>query len=105
MAHALSGKKPSHKASVVCARFDPLSGRVVASCSLDGSCLITSCYVEDLDKITSGPFGNVITFGETLMKIDRNGWMNGIAFSPDCKTLCYVSHDCEISFEDVSQLG
>ena len=39
------------------------------------------------------------------MTINRNGWMNGIAFSPDCNTLCYVSHDCEISFEDISQLG
>jgi hypothetical protein len=54
------------------------------------------------DKHTKGPFGKVDTFGETLMSITRNGWINGIAFSPDCKTLCYVSHDCEISFEDIS---
>ena len=102
VAHPLDEKKPTHKASVVCARFDPLSGRVIASCSLDGNCLISSCYLVELDKISNGPFGNVTTFGETLMKIDRNGWMNGLAFSTDCNTLCYVSHDCEISFEDVS---
>jgi hypothetical protein len=40
-----------HKASVVCARFDPLSGRVIASCSLDGRVLISSCYLKELDKI------------------------------------------------------
>lgn len=36
VAHPLT-KKPLHKASVVCVRFDPGSGRVVASASLDGS--------------------------------------------------------------------
>ena len=46
VAHALDEKKPTHKASVVCARFDPLSGRVVASCSLDGNVIISSCYIE-----------------------------------------------------------
>lgn len=61
--------------------------------------------MEELDKIESGPFGQVKTFGDTLMQISRNGWINGIAFSPDCNTLCFVTHDCEISFEDVSQIG
>lgn len=37
VAHPVT-KKPKHAASVVCARFDPLAGRVVASCSLDGTC-------------------------------------------------------------------
>ena len=37
VAHPLNKKKAAHKASVVCVRFDPLSGRVVASASLDGS--------------------------------------------------------------------
>ena len=37
VAHAVTKKQPLHKASVVCVRFDPLSGRVVASASLDGS--------------------------------------------------------------------
>jgi hypothetical protein len=37
VAHPLNKKKAAHKASVVCVRFDPLSGRVVASSSLDGS--------------------------------------------------------------------
>lgn len=61
--------------------------------------------MKELDKNSNGPFGKVETFGETLMSITRNGWINGIAFSPDCKTLCYVSHDCEVSFEDVSSTG
>lgn len=37
VAHTLNKKKTIHKASVVCVRFDPLSGRVVASASLDGT--------------------------------------------------------------------
>jgi len=30
-------KKPPHKASVVCTKFDPQSSRVLASASLDGT--------------------------------------------------------------------
>lgn len=37
VAHPLSKKKAAHKASVVCVRFEPLSGKVVASASLDGT--------------------------------------------------------------------
>lgn len=37
VAHPINKSKPSHKDSVVCVRFDPLSGRVVASASLDGT--------------------------------------------------------------------
>jgi hypothetical protein len=43
VAHAIT-KKVVHKASVVCVRFDPLSSRVIASASLDGTCQITSAY-------------------------------------------------------------
>ena len=38
--------KPLHKASVMTVRFDPGSGRVVASASCDGSVVITSAYNE-----------------------------------------------------------
>ena len=51
VAPALDEERSIHKASVVCARFDPLSGRVIASCSLDGRVLISSCYLKELDKI------------------------------------------------------
>lgn len=34
----LGGKKAVHKSSVVSVRFDPLSGRVCASGSTDGTC-------------------------------------------------------------------
>jgi WD40 repeat protein len=49
VAHSIS-KKPMHKASVVCVKFDSMSGRAVASASLDGSVYITSSYYEDLDQ-------------------------------------------------------
>ncbi len=38
-------KKPIHKASVTAVKFAPLSGRVVASCSLDGSIALTSAHI------------------------------------------------------------
>ena len=46
VAHTVSkaSNKPIHKASAICANFDPLSSRVVLSSSLDGTVQITTCY-------------------------------------------------------------
>ena len=65
VAYGTKKEKPIHKASVICTRFDPQSGRVVASCSLDGTIQITSCYKEEIDASnTAGPFGSVTSYGE-----------------------------------------
>ena len=101
VAHPVS-KKPTHKASVVCVRFDPLSGRVVASASLDGTIQITSCYKQDLDNDSAGPFGSVTSHGDTLMSIQNNGWINSVSFNLSGTALCYVTQDCELNFADVS---
>lgn len=37
VAHSVVSKKPIHKASVTCVRFDPGSSRVICSASLDGT--------------------------------------------------------------------
>ena len=103
VAHPVNGKKPIHKASVTAVRFDPQSSRVVCSTSLDCTVQITSAYYEELDKGSSaGPYGNITSFGETLMTITSNGWINSLAFAPSSKNLCYVTHDCELNFVDVS---
>ena len=95
-------------------KFDSLSSRVVASASLDGTCQITSCYLKEVDNnqtitpfgnMGSGPFGNVDSFGETLLKVDCNGWINYCAFSPDCNTLAFCTQDCEVGFLNVSDAG
>jgi len=105
VAHPVS-KKPLHKASVVQVVFDSLSSRVVASCSLDGTCQITSCFEEELDKSsTSGPFGSVSSYGDTLLSVSCNGWINFVSFSPNCNTICYGTHDCELNFADVSDVA
>lgn len=106
VAHAANPKKPIHKASVVCVRFDPQSSRVVCSASLDGTVQITSAYYEDMDKASSaGPFGSVATFGENLLTITCNGWVNSVNFSPSSKTLCYLTQDCEVNFVEVSDVA
>jgi WD40 repeat protein len=87
------GKKPLHSSSVVCVRFDPLSGRVVASASTDGICQITTCYKEDTDAtLSSGPFGGVTTFGEVLISFTAIGWVNYVSFSPSGNNICYGSN-------------
>ena len=88
----LAGRKTLHKSSVVCVRLDPLSSRVVASASTDGSCYITTCYLKDIDNNnSSGPFANVTSYGETLISLKSIGWVNTVSFSPDTSLLCYAS--------------
>jgi len=54
---------------------------------------------------TQGPFGSVDSYGETLLSVTSNGWINSFAISPSSKTLCYVTHDCELNFVDLSEAG
>ena len=104
VAHPLK-KNPIHKASVICTRFDPLSGRVVASASLDGTILLTTCYREDADTDSAGPFGNITSFGESVLSLSSNGWINGLSFSPTNSHICYVTQDGELNFVDLSNVG
>jgi hypothetical protein len=85
VAHTVSksSNKPIHKASAICAKFDPLSSRAVISSSLDGTVVITSCYNKDLDTDSAGPFGGVTSYGEQLMSLSCNGWVNYVTFSPN----------------------
>jgi hypothetical protein len=45
----------------------------------------------------------VTSYGDTLHSINLNGWVNWISFSPDSKTVSFVTHDCELNFTDVSE--
>lgn len=47
----------------------------------------------------------VTSFGETLMSVSCNGWINFVAFSPSCNTICYGTQDCELNFADVKDVG
>ena len=91
--------KPLHKASVTAVRFDPLSGRVVASSSADGSVLITSAYKEELDTDGAGPFAGVVEEAGTVMfRLKTSVWNNTLSWSPSGATLAFASHDCEMHF-------
>lgn len=65
---SVTGDKPHHKGSVNGVRFDPGSGHVVASASVDGKVYITSCFDKDLDSASkaTGPFAAVNTEDEVL---------------------------------------
>lgn len=96
-------KKPSHKASVTAASFDRHSGRVVVSGALDGNVQITSVYQEEYDKdSTDGPFGGITSFGDTLININSNGWINFVSFSPSDNNICFGTHDCELNISDIT---
>lgn len=49
IATSLTDTKPLHDSPVTSVKFDPLSGRVVASSSTDGSVIVSSTYYEDMD--------------------------------------------------------
>ena len=105
VAHTVSksSNKPIHKASAICVKFDPPSSRVVLSSSLDGTVQITTCYNKELDKDSAGPFGGVTSYGEQLLSISCNGWVNYAAFSPNAANICFITHDCEVNFANVEQ--
>lgn len=88
--------KPLHDGTVVSVKFDPLSGRVVASASVDGTVCISSAFDPDLDaSSTAGPFGQVNTnykeSQETIFKFKCSEWVNTVSFSPSGNTICYSS--------------
>ena len=95
--------KPLHKASVMTVRFDPGSGRALASASADGTVVITSAYKPEIDDQDpgSGPFAGVVDeIGTILFKMKTNCWNNTLAFSPSGSTLAFASHDCEMHFAE-----
>lgn len=97
--------KPLHKASVTCVRFDPGSGRAVASCSADGTVVIASAYNE-IDTDGSGPFAGVTDeAGTPIFKFKTNVWNNTLAFSPSGNSLAFASHNCEMHFMDFTADG
>lgn len=91
-------------------RFDPLSSRVVASASADGTVIISSCVNPDLDAGSkAGPFGSVD--GEEvqiIFKFKPGSWVNTLSFSPSGNSMAYASksflshiflaHDCTVHF-------
>jgi len=94
--------KPLHKATVTEIRFDPASGRAIASASCDGTVLITSAYKEDVDTDTgSGPFAAVTEdYGDVLFRLKTSVWNNTLSWSPSGATLAFASHDCEMHFAE-----
>jgi len=89
---------------VTAVRFDPGSGRVVASSSCDGSVIITSSYkdeLDDADSTATGPFAAMVEeAGTVLFRLKTNVWNNTLSWSPSGATLAYASHDCEMHFSD-----
>ena len=84
--------KPLHKASVTCVRFDPGSGRALASASADGSVIVSSAYSEELDTDAgTGPFAGLTEeIGTVLFRLKTNVWNNTLAFSPSGSTLAFA---------------
>ena len=62
-------------------------------------------YADDIDTDSAGPFGNVTSYGTTLMQVSCNGWINHVAFSPSNTAICFISHDCELNFADIGEVG
>ena len=82
--------KPLHKASVLSVRFDPGSGRVVASASADGTVIISSCYDPSVDGEGTGPFAGVdAEYGTKIFSFNSKCWNNTLAFNQTGETLAF----------------
>ena len=81
-----------HDGPVVAVRFDPLSGRVVVSASADGTVILSSCYIPDLDKDSNGIFGGFSNPETTILfKFKMREWANTVSFSPSGEALMFAS--------------
>lgn len=99
--------KPRHKDSVLQVRYDPGSGHVSASCSLDGTIQIKSCFLEEFDgpgkASATGPFAGIDTDGDTVFKFNPGSWVNLFAFSPNSSQFVYGTHDSELHFASITE--
>lgn len=82
-------------------RYDPGSGNVVASVSLDGTVQIKSCYNPNVDgehADATGPFAHIRHSGETVFKFNPGQWINSFSFSPSGEQFVWATHDSELHF-------
>jgi WD40 repeat protein len=86
-------RKARHTDSVIQVRYDPGSGHVVASVSLDGTVQIKSCYNADIDSThdASGLFAGIRTSGVTVFKFNPGQWINSFSFSPSGEQFVWAS--------------
>lgn len=78
VAPSQTDEKPMHRGSVNGVRFDPGSGHVVASASIDGKVIISTCFDKEIDNAAkaSGPFAAVNTEDEILFEFRNDAWVN-----------------------------
>ncbi len=82
IANSLTDNKSLHDSPVTSVKFDPLSGRVVASSSTDGTVIVSSAYDDQMDTAQDqGPFGKLKS-NEILFKFKCTEWVNCVSFSP-----------------------
>lgn len=73
-------------------KFDPHAGRVVASASADGTVIVSSCYIPEVDKDSNGLFGNYKETEPTILfKFKMREWANTLSFSPSGEALMFSS--------------
>lgn len=93
VAPSTTGEKPLHRGSVNVVRFDPGSGHVVASASVDGKVTISSCFDAAIDSAAkaTGPFAAVNTEDDVLFEFKNEAWVNTVQFSPSGQWLAFGS--------------
>ena len=47
----------------------------------------------------------VSSYGDTLCTIPATAWINFVSFSPSSNLLSFGTHDCELNFANVSEVG
>lgn len=98
--------RPRHKDSVTNVRYDPGASRVSASCSLDGTIKINSCYEEEIDGLDAnpiGPFAGITSNDVSIFKFNPGAWINTFCFSSDGSQFVWATHDSELHFCSITE--
>uniref|UniRef100_A0A7R9YBL6 Actin-related protein 2/3 complex subunit n=1 Tax=Pinguiococcus pyrenoidosus TaxID=172671 RepID=A0A7R9YBL6_9STRA len=85
-----------HKSTVTCLSWHP-SSQLIATGSTDFKCRVISAFVAGVDaEQQSGPFAEVMPFGEVYAEFNCQGWVQGVCWSPSGDALAYCGQDSSL---------
>lgn len=91
-----------HKSTVNCVDWSP-NGKYIVTGSCDFKARICSAFIDGVDTAGddeySGMWKKQHEFGEVLAEFDMaKAWVNGVAWNPSGKSICYTGHGSTIHF-------
>jgi len=91
-----------HKSTVTHLDWHP-NNCLIATASTDFKARVFPAFIKGVDKkAPETPWGNKSTFGEPVVEIDTNTWIQSIQWSPDGSHLAYCGQDSTLYVADLT---